>query len=57
MKKNAQGDDLSIEDIISKLPEIELANLDRISEVLDKAVDDLGEWEEMDETLEYNLAE
>jgi len=52
MKKNAQGDDLSIEDIINKLPAIELQNLDR---VLDEVVDD--EWEEMDETLEYNLAE
>jgi hypothetical protein len=49
MKKNAQGDDLNIEDIISKLPEIELANLDRISEMVEE---DLLEFEEMDEVLE-----
>jgi hypothetical protein len=49
MIKNAQGDDLNIEDIISKLPEIELSNLDRISEMVEE---DLIEFEEMDETPE-----
>jgi len=54
MIKNAQGDDLNIEDIISKLPEIELSNLDRISEMVEE---DLLDFEQMDELFEHNVEE